>query len=112
MHLLQVEEKSSYIKVQVINTMSENTTLKFSGIKPSYSQNISNYSSTENLTLVSSNETYIATLLIENYLKKHFKEHEEVYPSDVADELQLRYDLVREVFDNLEKEGKLQKKRE
>lgn len=45
-----------------------------------------------------------------DFLDDYMKEHEHVYPSDVADELGLKYELVREIFDTLEKEGKLQKK--
>jgi len=45
-----------------------------------------------------------------NFLREYFKTHEYVYPSDVAEKLGLKYELVREVFDLLEKEGKLEKK--
>jgi len=48
--------------------------------------------------------------LIEAFLKDYMKTHEHVYPSDVADELGLKYELAREIFDVLEKEGKLEKK--
>jgi len=47
---------------------------------------------------------------VEDFLKDYMKRHEKVYPSDVADELGLKYELVREIFDILEKEGKLEKK--
>jgi len=44
------------------------------------------------------------------FLEDYMKIHERVYPSDVADALGLKYELVREIFDILEKEGKLEKK--
>jgi hypothetical protein len=44
---------------------------------------------------------------IEDYLKTFFKDNAQVYPSDVADELCLKYDLVKEAFAVLEKQGKL-----
>ena len=47
---------------------------------------------------------------VEDFLRDYMKRHENVYPSDVADELGLKYELVREIFDILEKEGKLEKK--
>jgi len=46
-------------------------------------------------------------VLIEAYLKKQFKKKLQVYPSDVADSLGLRYETVRKVFDALEGEGKI-----
>jgi len=48
--------------------------------------------------------------LVEDFLRDYTKTHEHVYPSDVADELGLKYELVREIFDIMEKEGKLKKK--
>lgn len=48
--------------------------------------------------------------LVEDFLRYYMKTHEHVYPSDVADELGLKYELAREIFDILEKEGKLEKK--
>jgi hypothetical protein len=39
------------------------------------------------------------------YLKEHFKNEKQVYPSDVADVLGLDYCVVRQVFDVLEKAG-------
>ena len=48
--------------------------------------------------------------LVEAFLRDYMKTHEHVYPSDVADELGLKYELAREIFDILEKEGKLEKK--
>jgi len=48
--------------------------------------------------------------LVETFLRDYMKTHEYVYPSDVADELGLNYELVREIFGILEKEGKLGKK--
>ena len=48
--------------------------------------------------------------LVETFLRDYMKTHEYVYPSDVADELGLKYELVREIFDILEKEGKLKKR--
>jgi predicted ArsR family transcriptional regulator len=50
-------------------------------------------------------------VLIESYLKKRFKEEQQVYPSDVADALGLKYETVRQIFDELEKEGKIQESR-
>jgi predicted ArsR family transcriptional regulator len=50
-------------------------------------------------------------VLIEAYLKKQFKKKKQVYPSDVADALGLRYETVRQVFDALEKDGKIQESR-
>jgi hypothetical protein len=46
-------------------------------------------------------------VLVEDYLKRHFKKERQVYPSDVADALGLEYEAVRRVFVELEKEGKL-----
>jgi len=51
-----------------------------------------------------------AKSLVEAFARDYMKTHEHVYPSDVADELGLKYELVREVFSILEKEGKLEKK--
>jgi hypothetical protein len=45
--------------------------------------------------------------LIQAYLQDYFKKREKVYPSDVAEELGIDYDTVKEVFTILEKEGKL-----
>jgi len=50
--------------------------------------------------------------LVEAFLRDYLKTHEHVYPSDVADELGLNYELVREIFAILEKERKLGKKAE
>jgi predicted ArsR family transcriptional regulator len=50
-------------------------------------------------------------VLIQSYLKKHFKEERQVYPSDVADALGIKYETVRQVFDELEREGKIQESR-
>jgi predicted ArsR family transcriptional regulator len=44
---------------------------------------------------------------VEAYLKKVFRRKKQVYPSDVADALGLEYEVVREVFAALEKEGKI-----
>ena len=48
---------------------------------------------------------------IELLLKEHFKKERQVYPSDVAEALGLKYETVREVFDALEREGKIQESR-
>jgi len=48
--------------------------------------------------------------LVEVFLRDYMKTHEHVYPSDVADELGIKYELAREIFGILEKEGKLKKK--
>jgi hypothetical protein len=45
--------------------------------------------------------------LVEEFIRSYLRENECVYPSDVADELGLEYDLVRQVFAVLEKEEKL-----
>lgn len=50
-----------------------------------------------------------AKLLIEIFLRNYLKTHKQVYPSDVADELELDYEVTRKVFDILEHEGKLEK---
>lgn len=50
-------------------------------------------------------------VLIESYLKEQFKKQQQVYPSDVADALKLNYETVRKVFDELEREGKIQESR-
>lgn len=50
--------------------------------------------------------------LVENFLRDHLSEHDDVYPSDVADELGLKYELVREIFSLLEEQEKLRKKEE
>jgi predicted ArsR family transcriptional regulator len=44
-------------------------------------------------------------VLIEAYLKKQFKKNKQVYPSDAADALGLRYETVRQVFDALERQS-------
>lgn len=49
--------------------------------------------------------------LVESYLKEHFKKERQVYPSDVADALGLKYETVRQVFDALACEGKIQESR-
>jgi hypothetical protein len=48
-----------------------------------------------------------ARIMVESFLKRFLKENKQVYPSDVADTLGLKYETVREVFDALENEGKL-----
>ena len=48
--------------------------------------------------------------LVEEFIRSYLMENECVYPSDVADELGLEYELVRQVFSLLEKEEKLCKK--
>jgi hypothetical protein len=53
-----------------------------------------------------------AKTIVKKFLKDYLKEHPQIYPSDVADELGLKYERVREVFDSLEKEGKLKRKGE
>ena len=45
--------------------------------------------------------------LVEEFIRSYLMENECVYPSDVADELGLEYELVRQVFSLLEKEEKL-----
>jgi predicted ArsR family transcriptional regulator len=50
-------------------------------------------------------------VLIEAYLKKQFKKKKQVYPSDAADALGLRYETVGQVLDDLEREGKIQESR-
>jgi len=45
--------------------------------------------------------------LVEEFIRSYLRENECVYPSDVADELGLEYDLVRQVLAVLEKEEKL-----
>jgi predicted ArsR family transcriptional regulator len=47
-------------------------------------------------------------VLVEAYLKKQFKKKHQVYPSDAADALGLDYQTVRQVFKDLEEEGKIQ----
>ena len=48
--------------------------------------------------------------LVEEFIRSYLRENECVYPSDVADELGLDYELVMQVFAILEKEEKLCKK--
>ena len=48
--------------------------------------------------------------MVEEFIQSYLRENECVYPSDVADELGLEYDLVRQVFAVLEKEEKLCKR--
>ncbi|MCJ7630779.1 hypothetical protein MUP77_00010 [Candidatus Bathyarchaeota archaeon] len=48
--------------------------------------------------------------LVEEFLRKYLEENKHVYPSDVADELGLKYELVKEIFDILEKEDRLKKR--
>jgi len=50
-----------------------------------------------------------AKKLVNAFLKKYLEENRRVYPSDVADVLCLEYERVCEVFNVLEKEGKLRK---
>lgn len=50
-----------------------------------------------------------AKTMVEKFLQECFKKQETVYPSDVADELGLDYELVRNVIDLLIKEEKLEK---
>ena len=50
-------------------------------------------------------------VLVEAYLKKQFKKNKRVYPSDAADALGFRYETVRQVFGDLEREGKIQESR-
>ena len=50
-------------------------------------------------------------VLIEACLKKQFKKKKQVYPSDIADALGLGYEIVRQVFADLEREGKIQERR-
>ena len=52
-----------------------------------------------------------ARIAIEAYLRKNLKKKRQVYPSDVADALGLRYEIVREVFGELESEGKIKESR-
>jgi hypothetical protein len=49
--------------------------------------------------------------LVEAYLKEQFEKGKQVYPSDAADALGLDYTVVREVFCELENEGKIQESR-
>jgi predicted ArsR family transcriptional regulator len=49
--------------------------------------------------------------LIETYLKKQFQKKKQIYPSDAADALGLSYITVHQVFDALEREGKIQESR-
>lgn len=49
----------------------------------------------------------VAKPMIEAFLKKFLRTHKRVYPSDIADELGIRYETVRKVFGLLQKEGKL-----
>ncbi len=44
---------------------------------------------------------------IEEFLKNNFNIDNEVYPSDIADSLNLEYNLVVKIFKLLKKEGKL-----
>lgn len=48
--------------------------------------------------------------IVEKFVIDFLSTHGYVYPSDVAEELGLEYGLIREIFDILEKEGKLKKK--
>lgn len=48
--------------------------------------------------------------LVEKFIRDYLKQNECVYPSDVADELGLDYELVREIFCVLESEDKICKK--
>lgn len=45
--------------------------------------------------------------LVENFIRSYLRENDCIYPSDVADGLELEYDLVRKVFAVLEKEEKI-----
>ena len=48
--------------------------------------------------------------LVEKFIRDYLGENECVYPSDVADELGLDYELVKEVFCVLEGEEKICRK--
>lgn len=48
--------------------------------------------------------------MVMQFIENYMKDHEYVYPSDVADALGLKYELVREIFDILEKEGMIKKR--
>ncbi len=50
-----------------------------------------------------------AKSMVENFLKECFAKQETVYPSEVADELGIDYELVRNVMDRLIREDKLEK---
>ena len=45
--------------------------------------------------------------LVENFIRSYLRENDCIYPSDVADGLELEYELVRKVFAVLEKEEKI-----
>ena len=67
---------------------------------------------TEEIRVVKVKEMTIeeARPIVEEFLRKYLEENKQVYPSDVADELGLRYELVKEIFDTLEKEDRLKKR--
>ena len=44
---------------------------------------------------------------IEEFIKSNYNGDDEVYPSDIADSLNLEYNLVLKIFELLKKEGKL-----
>ena len=48
-----------------------------------------------------------AKSLVEEFIRAHLEDNECVYPSDVADELDLEYEVVRRIFQILEKEEKI-----
>lgn len=48
--------------------------------------------------------------LVEEFIRNHLQKNDCVYPSDVADALELDYELVQQVFAELEKEDKLCKR--
>jgi len=45
---------------------------------------------------------------VEAYLRRYFRKKKTVYPSDVAHELGIEYEVVRETFERLSKEDKVQ----
>lgn len=67
---------------------------------------------TEEIRVVEVKEMTIeeARPLVEEFLRKYLEENKQVYPSDVAEELGLKYELVKEIFDILEKEDRLKKR--
>lgn len=71
-------------------------------------EEITSYKKTETIA-VKEKTLKEAKLFIETFLRDYLKTHKQVYPSDVADELGLDYEVTREVFDILEKERKLEK---
>jgi len=102
----------SEVLAEISNLRTEVNALKtdFSEIKTELEE--TKRGSAEEVRVVEFKEMSVgeARPIVEGFLRKHLEENKQVYPSDVADELGLKYGVVKEIFDILEREGRLKKK--